>query len=149
MLDEAAATAELLGMRKIIEQVDELRARGPSPPPVENGANALRHEGEYWSVRFADQTSRVRARAGLAYLAVLLERPHREVPALVLAAAAGGESREAVERVRVRVTRALRDAIARIGAVDAALGDHLAHSVRTGRSCCYAPPEPTRWTVIS
>jgi hypothetical protein len=63
----------------------------------------------------------------------------------------GGRARRIgspVERARVRVTRALREAIARIAAVDAALGEHLTRSVRTGTCCCYAPPEPTSWAVI-
>jgi hypothetical protein len=48
----------------------------------------------------------------------------------------------------VRVTRALRRAIAQLRALDRRLGDHLAQSVRTGTVCRYVPPEPTSWTVV-
>ncbi len=49
---------------------------------------------------------------------------------------------------RVGVTRALREAIKRIGIVDPQLGKHLARSVRTGNFCCYAPPDGSKWTVV-
>jgi hypothetical protein len=54
----------------------------------------------------------------------------------------GGRARRAganAERARVNVTRRLRDAIKRIAARDAKLGEHLTAAVRTGTYCCYEP----------
>jgi len=63
----------------------------------------------------------------------------------------GGRPRRAgspAERARLNVTRALHGAIERVQALDGRLGAHLVRSVRTGTYCSYAPPEPTRWTVL-
>ena len=43
------------------------------------------------------------------------------------------------ERARLRVTKAIRYSIRKLAAHDAALGEHLDASVRTGTLCCYAP----------
>jgi hypothetical protein len=43
------------------------------------------------------------------------------------------------ERARVNVTRALGRAVERIAAIDAALGQHLTATLRTGLVCSYAP----------
>jgi hypothetical protein len=54
----------------------------------------------------------------------------------------GGDDRRASsdsERARVAVTRALRQAIARIGEHDRRLGEHLGGAVRTGTRCAYRP----------
>ncbi len=45
----------------------------------------------------------------------------------------------ACERARINVTRALRRAVRSIAAHDAALGDHLTASVKTGMFCSYQP----------
>ena len=178
-------------------------------------------------MRYRGSVCRLRDRAGMRHLAVLLERPHQEVPALTLAAGPeapaaqaiepgalrggwpqdlgevldgraraeyrerlrdlaeeieaaeqahdvgridrlrdeserlrealsgalglGGRARRsgsAAERARVRVTRALRETIDRICALDPELGEHLARSVRTGTYCSYAPAERTTWSMI-
>jgi hypothetical protein len=51
------------------------------------------------------------------------------------------------ERARVSVTKAIRAAIRRIAEHDAALGEHLTRTVRTGTFCVYAadPATPSRW----
>ena len=54
----------------------------------------------------------------------------------------GGRSRRAgaaAERARVNVQRRLRDAIKRVGELDAKLGRHLDRAVRTGTFCAYEP----------
>jgi hypothetical protein len=54
----------------------------------------------------------------------------------------GGRDRRASsasERARAAVTRAIRQAIARIGDHHQSLGDHLEHTVRTGTYCAYDP----------
>jgi tetratricopeptide (TPR) repeat protein len=54
----------------------------------------------------------------------------------------GGRDRAAAssaERARISVTRALRSAIDRLAEHNAALGEHLASTVRTGTYCSYRP----------
>jgi tetratricopeptide (TPR) repeat protein len=63
----------------------------------------------------------------------------------------GGRDRRAAsasERARSGVTRAIRQAIARIGEHDPELGAHLDGAVRTGTHCAYvpAPGAPATWT---
>ena len=62
----------------------------------------------------------------------------------------GGRDRRASsasERARVAVTRAVRQAIARIAQHHTALGEHLEHSIRTGTYCAYEPDPraPVTW----
>jgi len=62
----------------------------------------------------------------------------------------GGRDRHASsasERARVAVTRAIRQAIARIGEHQQALGEHLEHAIRTGTYCAYEPDPsaPVKW----
>ena len=63
----------------------------------------------------------------------------------------GGRDRRAAsasERARAGVTRAVRQAIARIGEHDPRLGEHLSRTVRTGTYCGYHPDPrtPAAWT---
>jgi hypothetical protein len=55
----------------------------------------------------------------------------------------------ASERARAGVTRAIRQAIARIGAHHASLGEHLGSTIRTGTYCAYSPDPraPSRWEL--
>jgi tetratricopeptide (TPR) repeat protein len=62
----------------------------------------------------------------------------------------GGRDRRASstsERARVSVTRAIRQAIARIGEHHPELGDHLERTIRTGTYCAYVPDPraPAAW----
>lgn len=64
----------------------------------------------------------------------------------------GGRDRRigsAIERQRVRVTKAIRIAIRRITEADAELGAHLSASIRTGLFCSYSPRSGDRieWTI--
>ena len=52
-----------------------------------------------------------------------------------------------LERLRVRVTRAIHRAIDQIAAESPSLGMHLRESVRTGRSCAYLPTDGQNWSV--
>jgi tetratricopeptide (TPR) repeat protein len=63
----------------------------------------------------------------------------------------GGRDRKAAsasERARVGVTRAVRQAMARIAVHDPALGQHLDRTIRTGTYCAYVPDPrvPGGWT---
>lgn len=53
-----------------------------------------------------------------------------------------------LERLRVRVTKAIRRTIDQIGAESPGLGTHLRESVTTGRSCSYEPADGRSWTII-
>ena len=70
---------------------------------------------------------------------------------LARAVGLGGRDRRAAsdsERARSGVTRAIRQAIARIGEHHPELGEHLDHAVRTGTYCAYVPDPgaPAAWT---
>ena len=59
----------------------------------------------------------------------------------------GGRDRRAAstsERARVSVTRAVRQAIVRIGEHHPALGEHLERTIRTGTYCAYVPEPGAR-----
>jgi hypothetical protein len=61
---------------------------------------------------------------------------------LVRAVGLGGRDRRAAsigERIRVRVTNAIRSAITRVGESHPAMGHHLRVSIRTGTFCSYSP----------
>jgi hypothetical protein len=62
----------------------------------------------------------------------------------------GGRDRRAAsasERARVGATRAVRQAMARIGEHHPELGEHLERAIRTGTYCAYLPDPraPTDW----
>ena len=70
---------------------------------------------------------------------------------LARAVGLGGRDRRAAsasERARSGVTRAIRQAMARIGEYHPQLGEHLNRAVRTGTYCAYVPDPraPTAWT---
>ena len=70
---------------------------------------------------------------------------------LARAVGLGGRDRRAAsasERARSGVTRAVRQAIARLGEHHPELGEHLNRAVRTGTYCAYAPDPgaPAAWT---
>jgi hypothetical protein len=69
---------------------------------------------------------------------------------LARAVGLGGRDRRAAsasERARAGVTRAVRQAIARIGEHHPQLGEHLSRTIRTGTYCAYFPDPraPARW----
>ena len=71
---------------------------------------------------------------------------------LARAVGLGGRDRRAgaaSERARSAVTRAIRQALARIGTHHASLREHLERSIRTGAYCAYEPDSKTEvaWTL--
>ncbi len=71
---------------------------------------------------------------------------------IVAAVGLGGRDRRAAshaERARLMVTKAIKAAIAKVRASDAALGRHLATSIKTGHCCTYdsGPVPPVSWQV--
>ena len=88
----------------------------------------------------ADPERAARARAEKAFL----------LSELSAAVGLGGRSRrmgDDADRARKAVTMRLRNAVARIGREDAALGRHLDLAVRTGTVCTYEPEQPMTWSV--
>jgi hypothetical protein len=135
---------------------DEAAGLGARAEGGDDGSRSvIRCDGEFWTVSFEGRTCHLRDTKGLRCLAVLLQHPGREFPALALINHDGIEDANgndlaeltAIERARVRVTRALHAAIARIAASHPALGRHLAATVRTGRVCAYTPDPrlPVEW----
>jgi hypothetical protein len=59
----------------------------------------------------------------------------------------GRRAASASERARAGVTRAVRQAIARIGEHHPQLGEHLSRTIRTGTYCAYRPDPraPAKW----
>lgn len=53
-----------------------------------------------------------------------------------------------LERLRVRVTKAIRRAIDHVGQASPELAIHLRTSVETGRTCAYQPSDGKSWSVI-
>ena len=91
LIGAAPETAERLGMRGVAGQARALRARLDGPPVARcRGAHRsrrgqrLRARGRILGGALSRLGLPVRDRAGLAYLALLLERPHEDVPALTL-----------------------------------------------------------------
>lgn len=72
------------------------------------------------------------------------------VSALTGAYGLGGRPRRAghpSERARQAVSWRIREAVARIERVHAALGRHLRRSIKTGIFCSYAPDDPVAWAL--
>ncbi len=127
--------------------------------------------GSDWSVGFgAMPPCSLGDRAGLHALRHLLVHRDRAVPAAEVAAVLDDEPFDlsehldglllarpeltpddvllvADDRTRSRVTKALRRTIDAVGGVHAALGAHLASSIRTGSLCRYAGSADLVWTL--
>jgi len=107
----------------------------------------LRLEGEFWTIVFGGHTCCLRDTVGVRYLAHLLGRPHDDVSALEIVAAAKHADTscqqtfdpKALERARVNVTRAVKAVLARLEAHHPYLHQHLRATVRTGAACSYKP----------
>jgi tetratricopeptide (TPR) repeat protein len=123
----------------------------------------FRDEGDYWTVALNSSLVRMRTSKGLRYIAYLLARPGEKTPPLQLTRMGNGAAHRksergrserssderAAERSRVMVTKSIKAAVSRIRASNAALGRHLAVSIRTGNICVYEPdPEhPISWRL--
>ncbi len=87
------------------------------------------------AVRLNDTLRAARARAELEFLR----------DQIAGAVGLGGRDRKAAshsERARLMVTKAIKASLTRIRAGDAALGRHLATSIKTGNCCAYDPGTP-------
>ncbi|HVS02301.1 MAG TPA: transcriptional regulator, partial [Thermoanaerobaculia bacterium] len=103
--------------------------------------------------RLAETEQDLEEARGLGDLARVAQAQHERdflVRELSRAVGLGGRDRRAgsaSERARVSVTRAIRQAMARLRARDRALGQHLDQAIRTGTCCAYLPDPrlPARW----
>jgi len=117
--------------------------------------NVIRAQGDSWMLAFDGDVLHIRDTKGLRWLSLLLRHPWQEFSVVALetegephAGPPGPVDAAAVERARLRVTRAVHGALERIAARHATLGRHLASTVRTGRVCAYVPDPrvPIEWT---
>jgi RecA/RadA recombinase len=88
--------ARLLAARARAELARVVAAGDHRPPGARDGGNALRRDGDVWTVTFNGRTVSLRDVKGLRDLAVLLPAPGREVAATDLAAGVPGELAPAV-----------------------------------------------------
>jgi tetratricopeptide (TPR) repeat protein len=138
-------------------------------------SNTFRKEGDYWTISFQGCVFRMRDTVGMHYISRLVASPGMDFSALDLAAGADRTSLKcrarrktpssannghangdrddrleaARERARLRVTKRIKDAIAKIRLTHPELARHLATSIRTGYSCCYGGDDkcPVHWTT--
>lgn len=86
LANAALAQARALGMDRHIARAEALLSSDMAMPPVIDDCALLR-EGEYWSIRFAGRTCRLKEVRGLHYLARLLAAPGAELHCLDLVTA--------------------------------------------------------------
>ncbi len=128
-------------------------AHGPGREPLDfRTASVFCKEGEYWTIAYQGTVFRLRDAKGLRYVAQLLGRPGERVPAVALLPAAASATEDGptnAERARFAVTKRIKAAIQKIGEHHAALGYHLATTIKTGRQCTYLPDpqRPLEWLL--
>lgn len=115
LLDEAHEAARRLGMPGLLSEIAALRPAEVSAlasPEVAEGAGVVRREGEFWTLRFAGLTVRLRDVKGLHDIARLLASPGTEIHVLDLMGAAGAQrsvaAGEGIELVDPLARRAYR-----------------------------------------
>ncbi len=136
---------ELHCLELVSESSDEGRALDSDAGEVldEKAKSAYRRRIEQLSVRIEDSEERGDA-AGAEGARSELETLSRE---LSRAVGLGGRSRRIgsrAERARVTAQRRLREAIKRIGELDAEVSQHLERTIRTGTFCAYEPNRRVR-----
>jgi len=111
LLAESRAIAQEIGMAGLLRKLAALDAPAPrsvvASPPEEG---VFRHEGDYWTVIYAEHTARIRDARGLQYLAQLLRHPGQEMPATFLTADEHGPGRHVEHDGETVVARDLGDA---------------------------------------
>ena len=128
------------------------RTRATSAMPARCSTTAPRRPTADGSPR-STRTSRRRRRAGDAEREAQADAERdflvRELSRAVGLGGRGRRAGSASERARAGVTRAVRQAMARIGEQHPQLGEHLERTIRTGTYCAYLPDPrtPTRWDV--
>jgi tetratricopeptide (TPR) repeat protein len=121
LLDEAIATADRLGMARVLERANALRQRIPDPGSVgtrRGVESSLRREGDYWTIVFDGAVARLKDAEGLRYLSQLLASPDRSFHALELVALAHSRRGDSAPRGPAATATALADAGLRVGRPD-------------------------------
>ena len=139
------------------------------------GSNTFSKAGDYWTISFQGCVFRMRDTMGMHYISRLVANPGMDFSALDLAASAprtnlkhrtrkktpssakdghangdrDDQHEAARERARLRVTKRIKDAIAKIRLTHPELARHLATCIRTGYSCSYGGDgqPPTHWAT--
>ena len=94
LIAEAKAIAAELGMASLLAELEALVPLCPTVSAPKGDAVAeFRREGEYWTLRYGGNLTRLRHAVGLAYLHQLLTHPGREFHVLDLVGLAQGEAR--------------------------------------------------------
>ncbi|MBI4518825.1 MAG: hypothetical protein HY699_23775 [Deltaproteobacteria bacterium] len=113
--------------------------------------HVFRRDGEYWTIEYQGAVLHLRDCKGLQYLALLLQRPGERVAAGELADRGEQSAKPDVERARVAVSKRIKAVIEKIRWYDAALGDYLGATIKTGYHCAYLPapagPSLHAWVV--
>ena len=123
----------------------ELGMVPPAEPTPANRLAVWRRHGDHWEVGTPDEPVHVAHRVGMTHLGRLLTQPDADVAAVDLD---GNAASRTAPQSRVNVTKAIRAAISFVGEHDAALGEHLAMTVKTGALCRYTPPpDGMTWSV--
>ena len=104
--DRNVASSSRDGLRRV-RAILGAEAPPAAGDPVEGPRSttaALRRDGEVWSVRFAERTTRLRHRKGIDDLAVLLARPDEELHCLELIGGSdvGGDAGPVLRRARAQ-----------------------------------------------
>ncbi|MBI3802016.1 MAG: AAA family ATPase [Deltaproteobacteria bacterium] len=88
LLAAAHATAQTLGMQRLLEKVQAMQEQALQtvPPPQPPAVNRFCCDGKWWSLSFAGTTVTLRDVKGVRYIAYLLQRPQEEVHVLDLLA---------------------------------------------------------------
>jgi hypothetical protein len=90
LLEEAKRLAEDLELEGLLRRAAALAPDAGSRPRVDGPEARLTREGDFWTVAYAGETTRVRDVKGLRYIAFLLAAPGADVHVLELVAAADG-----------------------------------------------------------
>ncbi len=124
------------------------------------GAGLFRRDGDYWTLGYAGRIVLLKDIKGLHYVSHLLRHPGRDFSVAELRGLTPGQARGGAggrrglpmdvaleeERARKAVTNRIRQSIARIAALHAVLGIHLANAVHTGARCVYTSERTVRWS---
>jgi hypothetical protein len=91
LLDEAVDLCKELDAPELLARAEALRS---APESGGDATAVFRREGELWTLRWGEQTVRLRDVKGLGYLAVLLASPGREFHVAELVGAVSGQPSE-------------------------------------------------------
>ncbi|MFN0089232.1 MAG: AAA family ATPase [Acidimicrobiales bacterium] len=96
--------------------------------------------GGVWLVTYGTASVAVQHLVGLHHLDALVAQPGQDIPAWVLAAAAGADASTSPEQARISVRKAITRAISSLSDLSPEIGAYLRRSIVTGSTCRFAPP---------